>query len=75
MIYLQAGRQNVDYQDGKKVLLDWKCLQVYHLLGRCSTIDSKLEGIGGDEVLAKNTLKIKLVQTKKLAYELCGIST
>ena len=24
MIYLQAGRQNIDYQDGKKVLLDWK---------------------------------------------------
>ena len=24
MIYLQAGRQNIDYQDGKKVVLDWK---------------------------------------------------
>ena len=24
MIYLQAGHQNIDYQDGKKVVLDWK---------------------------------------------------
>ena len=24
MIYLQAGRQNIDYQEGKKVVLDWK---------------------------------------------------
>jgi uncharacterized RmlC-like cupin family protein len=24
MIYLQAGKQNIDYQNGKKVVLDWK---------------------------------------------------
>ncbi len=24
MIYLQAGRQTIDYQDGKKVVLDWR---------------------------------------------------
>lgn len=24
MIYLQAGRQTIEYQDGKKVMLDWK---------------------------------------------------
>ncbi|MBI3695964.1 MAG: hypothetical protein HY238_14125 [Acidobacteria bacterium] len=24
MIYLQAGRQNIDYQDGQKVVLNWK---------------------------------------------------
>src|SRR3954470_23656912 len=24
MIYLQAGKQNIDYQNDKKVVLDWK---------------------------------------------------
>jgi len=28
MIYLQAGRQNIHYQDGKKVLLGWKAGEV-----------------------------------------------
>jgi quercetin dioxygenase-like cupin family protein len=28
MIYLQAGRQTLDYQDGKKVLLNWKAGEV-----------------------------------------------
>ena len=42
MIYLQAGRQNIDYQDGKKVLLDWKAGEAMwspasgmHVAGQC----------------------------------------
>ena len=28
MIYLQAGKQNLDYQDGRRIVLDWKAGEV-----------------------------------------------